>query len=327
MRILIIDNFCNLSGAPRVCAKLADVLKEHKVFICCIRRAGDGFYTPDLAGSRLKQPHLGYLLGIICLLSSFRFWKEIISADKIILNTTLCAPFLPILLMLKKRPIVYAHETFPKNFVYRICMFLVRKLADKIVAPSSTVFKKIYTHKLHVIPNSIDNKFLDCKPVLRSPNVVKRILFLGIGRLEKGSRIYERDFAGASNNYKIVTNKLLAEQNALPQSFEAEFFQEFDFVLVIEDRDYWEETFSLVMFEAAASGCVPLTNMKELSKEFWKSTPEIYVKNRDELDELILTLNESHAYRNLVKRAATIANEVCDDISYRESWLKLLSVQ
>ena len=292
--------------------------QTHNVHMVCIRQASSSnTYQPDIIGVQTDSVFFGYFFGIINLMLNLKFWRFIIKADLIIYNTVLTFPLQLLIKPFRKRTVCYVHERTRKNLLYTMGFLTVAILKHKIVTPSKSCANDIIKYNdITVIPNSLDSDFITCALKKSERLNSSTILFLGFNKPAKGSRLIS-SYVNHKTNLQFVPPQNHSSNSI---TFTSATFQENDFLIVLEDDRIWMETFSLVTFEAAASGCIPIMNTTQLHSEFWSEFPELLISNPDDLIRFLSFFNQLQNPNDYRHSLSVHAKTIADPKRFQSSW-------
>lgn len=184
MKIVLVDNVNNLSGAPMAARSIAAGLGAQ---VFCIRLTQHPTYHAKASGV-VSEQRWNYFTGIVGLLLCLRFWHQWLAARVVICNTCLTFPFALFSRVLGKKVVCVIHESASKNILYRVALWTSKKAAHQIVTPSRLAYQDIGIpeHKWQVIPNALMPQYSELHPSVASQADKVRILFVGGDRDYKG---------------------------------------------------------------------------------------------------------------------------------------------
>lgn len=333
MKIIVVDNVNNISGAPSVARNIALALNAK---IYCIREEVQKSYVSSVAGI-CSQSVFGYIGGILLLATNFRFISALLRSEIVVCNSSLTFLFAGLARFLGKRVICVIHESSAKNLLYRCAIPASIFFASVIVTPSRKAFENlnIPNRKWLIIHNSISPIYKElASQIVRSDSSCRYILFVDDGRPYKGGILFEEivrlsESRGLTNLifHSTRSEHFKSHGDDKPLLGPA-IYSKYHFILVLTDNTYWRETFGLVGCEAAACECVPLYTDQFAYREIWHIFDEaLFLRERRSayiLERiLLLALNpeELSVLRASVrKRALGIAGSE----QFVESWRSLI---
>jgi glycosyltransferase involved in cell wall biosynthesis len=329
MKLIIIDNVNNLSGAPTVARDISLALNAP---IYCIREEVQRSYVSAISGVHSESVFC-YPLGILLLATNIRFVLALLKADVVVCNTSLTFLFAALARCLGKRTICVIHESSAKNLLYRIAIPASLVVASEVVTPSRNAFLslQIPIKKWTIIYNSISLNYKE-EPFekVRSDSDHLYILFVDDGRTYKGGALFREIVHLAAS--RVLTN--LVFHSTRSERFKQDvaekprlgpaIYSKYHFLLVLTDNTYWRETFGLVGCEAAACECVPLYTDQFAYREIWHKFDEtLFLQDRNPANilERIMSLasnpTELSTIRESVRQRAL---EVSSDVSFDKRW-------
>jgi len=334
MRLLIVDNVNNLSGAPAVVSQISQLLAAN---IVCIREEPDGAYRSVCCGIRSERPPL-YPLGVLLLLLRPAFWREWVAADTIILNTSLTFPFLLMARICGKNTVAILHECSYKNLLYSVAIRMTVWAAGFIVTPSARAYRTLLGTRgnWRVMANPLPVRYFEAPPV-RAKRLERQVsvLFAGDARAYKGRDLFRAvaDILATDPSRAWICHEVgdssYRKLNGDSRRLTPEVYDRYDFVLVLTDNRIWQETFGLVGCEAACRGCIPLFTDAFAYREIWDPfAADLYLPDRQaaaiaqRLQGLVVDGDRVARLRQMVSsRAAAL----CSPSSMLESWRALLA--
>jgi hypothetical protein len=334
MRLLIVDNVNNLSGAPAVASRLSQLLAANVV---CIREEPGGSYRSVCCGIRASRP-LWYPLGVLLLLFRPTFWREWIVAEAIVFNTSLVFPFLLLAKICGKKSVAILHECFYKNLLYSIGIRATLWAAGIIVTPSAEAYRALLGRRRNwrVIANPLPAEYFESRAATeRHSEGQIRILFAGDSRAFKGRDLYRAvaDILTATPDGRWICHEVgddgYRKLHGDSRKLTSDVYDSYDFVLVLTDNRIWRETFGMVGCEAACRGCIPLFTDGFAYKEIWAPfAADLYLPDRraDAIARRLQSLAVDGDRMNQLRRMVSAhAATLCGSSSVQESWRRLLA--
>ena len=280
--ILIIDHVNNTSGAPIVAGHLRRILNAR---IVCVRETSTAVYTSECYGLK-SDNRWSYPFACIALMLNYSFWILVIKADKIILNTSLTFPVAFFLRALRKKFVLFLHESAKKNLLYTVSIFLSVRLSEKIVTPTQNAYLDLALpdDKWTVISDPIADDFRQHSNMnwIASSSSPMRVLFAGGNRNYKGGALFDEIIALRPDAHLLFIDKVgsesFSEEHGDTTILTPEIYSKYHVVLNLTNNIYWKETFGLIGVEGALCGSLPVYTDAFAYEEIWNAvSPNLLV--------------------------------------------------